>query len=321
MEGRTVFIGDVHGDDQALSDSLFRAGDAENIVLLGDWTDRGKKNTGVLDRILKLQNNANIALTLIAGNHDILLHRAVLRRDEDSIWRWFYKASGWTFLKEIAIREQMYLPQVSQICIPVPGKGTDEDQWRNFIAQCGLCGLDLLQAFEELSVLILGKYAPLYTTMQIAARIHECCLAVHADVPELLVTNGVEESNERFRIMRDNAYRGMTSTEESALQSRIDDEGGSCLSMSATAVVREGVQLVVHGHCFDRKGIPIVRQFGDVTALQLDVGMSRGCSASPAAWGYGTIEENGNVVIESSVMRNPVVVGRIEHGTFVRSLD
>lgn len=90
-------IGDIHGCSAALDNLLGQiathaeaahAGRAYQIVLLGDYVDRGPDSAGVLDRAIALEAQGHIALP---GNHERLMWDALSAKgaasDALALWR------------------------------------------------------------------------------------------------------------------------------------------------------------------------------------------------------------------------------------------
>ena len=78
MPERTIAVGDVHGCSRALKALIeaIRPADADTIVMLGDYVNRGPDSRGVLDCLADLSGRCR--LIPILGNHDemLLLARA-----------------------------------------------------------------------------------------------------------------------------------------------------------------------------------------------------------------------------------------------------
>jgi serine/threonine protein phosphatase 1 len=86
MSGRTIAIGDIHGCFQAF-EALLQAiapQPEDRLILLGDFVDRGPDSWGVIERILKLQQQCNLVSLL--GNHEEMLLAAI--SDSDSLRMW-----------------------------------------------------------------------------------------------------------------------------------------------------------------------------------------------------------------------------------------
>ena len=70
----TVAIGDIHGNLPALEDLLAKllpgVTAKDELVLLGDYVDRGTNVRGCLDRIVRLKNEAPCPVVALIGNHE-----------------------------------------------------------------------------------------------------------------------------------------------------------------------------------------------------------------------------------------------------------
>lgn len=70
---RTLVISDIHGELELFGELLQKAQyDPENdqLILLGDYVDRGPDSRGVLNRVMELKERGAIVLT---GNHDAMM--------------------------------------------------------------------------------------------------------------------------------------------------------------------------------------------------------------------------------------------------------
>ncbi len=73
MMGRTVAIGDVHGDLEALERLLSRLphlDEGDTLLFVGDYVDRGPDPAGVVRRVRALQTETSARLVLLRGNHE-----------------------------------------------------------------------------------------------------------------------------------------------------------------------------------------------------------------------------------------------------------
>lgn len=89
MSGRTIAIGDIHGCLQAF-EALLQAiapQPEDQLVLLGDFIDRGPNSWGVVERILKLQDQCH--LVSLRGNHEEMLLTAMFEPDSLRLWLGF----------------------------------------------------------------------------------------------------------------------------------------------------------------------------------------------------------------------------------------
>lgn len=73
MAGRTIAIGDVHGDLEALERLLSRLPSldaADTLLFVGDYVDRGPDPAGVVRRMRTLPSETTARLVLLVGNHE-----------------------------------------------------------------------------------------------------------------------------------------------------------------------------------------------------------------------------------------------------------
>lgn len=93
MSGRLLAIGDIHGCSQALDAllALVQPAAEDQIVVLGDYVDRGPDSKGVLDRMVALHEKGS--LIALRGNHDWMMLDArkaeLRRRASSSLMQWF----------------------------------------------------------------------------------------------------------------------------------------------------------------------------------------------------------------------------------------
>jgi len=73
MAGRTIAIGDVHGDLAALERLLPRLpvlDAADTLLFVGDYVDRGPDPAGVVRRVRALPSETSAKVVLLRGNHE-----------------------------------------------------------------------------------------------------------------------------------------------------------------------------------------------------------------------------------------------------------
>jgi len=77
MPGRTIAIADIHGCLAAFDRLLevLRLQKEDQLVLLGDYVDRGPDSAGVIDRVLALKEECEVFTIL--GNHDELMLQVI----------------------------------------------------------------------------------------------------------------------------------------------------------------------------------------------------------------------------------------------------
>ena len=86
MHSRTLVIGDIHGclsSFDSLLDAIAPTGD-DQLILLGDYVDRGPDSASVMKRILGLSNRVH--LTAIKGNHEQMMLDARDSHDKFALW-------------------------------------------------------------------------------------------------------------------------------------------------------------------------------------------------------------------------------------------
>ncbi|MCL4206548.1 MAG: serine/threonine protein phosphatase [Pirellulaceae bacterium] len=86
MAGRTIAIGDIHGCFRAFSSLLDAvAPEADDqVIVLGDYVDRGPESREVVDRLLDLQRQCR--LVVLTGNHELMLLRGLEDKHERRFW-------------------------------------------------------------------------------------------------------------------------------------------------------------------------------------------------------------------------------------------
>lgn len=107
--GRTLVISDIHGElekfDQLLEKVEYDA-KADQLILLGDYVDRGPDPRGVLNRVMALKEQGAIVLR---GNHDDMMVAAA--DGEPEAWqRWEMNGAIYTL--------KSYDPSIEKMVIP-----------------------------------------------------------------------------------------------------------------------------------------------------------------------------------------------------------
>jgi len=94
MNANIIAIPDVHGDLDALKDSLqaaqerlmqmpFSAANPSNLVLLGDLIDRGSESLDVIEHVLNLKRTFKDRVNYICGNHEAMLFQFLYQKSCD----------------------------------------------------------------------------------------------------------------------------------------------------------------------------------------------------------------------------------------------
>jgi serine/threonine protein phosphatase 1 len=91
---RTIVIGDIHGCLKAL-DAVLRAialQPDDLLITIGDYVDRGPDSKGVIERLIRLQDE--VKLVPILGNHEEMMLSALDR--QTSPYSWFMHGGAMT---------------------------------------------------------------------------------------------------------------------------------------------------------------------------------------------------------------------------------
>jgi serine/threonine protein phosphatase 1 len=93
---RLLAVGDIHGHLEPFEWLLAKAaaGPSDTLVVLGDYTNRGPSSSGVLERLIRLDQK--LKLVLILGNHEEELLAAA---DDPQAYRRWLSMGGDAFLE------------------------------------------------------------------------------------------------------------------------------------------------------------------------------------------------------------------------------
>lgn len=96
---RILAISDIHGEidllEQLLTKVKYNAKE-DQLILLGDYVDRGPNSMAVVERVIELQQEGAI---ILKGNHKDLLLKAFTTEDEHSWKHWVMRCGGDQTLK------------------------------------------------------------------------------------------------------------------------------------------------------------------------------------------------------------------------------
>ena len=86
MANRTIAIGDIHGCAKALNALLdaIEPEEDDTVVTLGDYIDRGPDARGVIDRLLRLEEQC--ILVPLLGNHEVMMMASREDATQLSFW-------------------------------------------------------------------------------------------------------------------------------------------------------------------------------------------------------------------------------------------
>lgn len=105
---RTLVMSDIHGElkmfERLLSDLSYDPNQDE-LILLGDYVDRGPKSKNVLDKVIELQAQGALVLK---GNHEDMMVKA-LTTDDERVWKnWINHNGGTATLKSYGFTESEF---------------------------------------------------------------------------------------------------------------------------------------------------------------------------------------------------------------------
>ena len=94
--GRTIAIGDIHGEIEHLNKLLnkLKPQKDDTFIFLDDYIDFGENSKAVINRLIKLSQEANCIFLL--GNHEQLLLQAYKSKSEADLQRWLDCGGGET---------------------------------------------------------------------------------------------------------------------------------------------------------------------------------------------------------------------------------
>lgn len=106
---RTLVISDIHGElglFEALLEETGYDADLDQLILLGDYIDRGPNSKGVLEKVINLQKEGAIVLR---GNHEEMMIKA-LTTDEERAWKhWTDRNGGKQTLESYGFSEDAFI--------------------------------------------------------------------------------------------------------------------------------------------------------------------------------------------------------------------
>ena len=97
-KGRTLVIGDIHGNFKGLQQALERCkfnNDIDTLISLGDVVDGHSQSYEVVEELTKIKN-----LIAVRGNHDEWFHYWMTRGTHPSRWMQGAKATGESYLRK-----------------------------------------------------------------------------------------------------------------------------------------------------------------------------------------------------------------------------
>ncbi len=116
---RTLIINDIHGELKLLNKLLKKVkytADKDQLILLGDYIDRGPDSKGVLERVMELREQGAIVLK---GNHDDMMVSAVDNKPD--AWKRWQRAGALSTL-------QSYDSSINSTMLP------ETDEFKNHVS-------------------------------------------------------------------------------------------------------------------------------------------------------------------------------------------
>lgn len=108
---RILAISDIHGEIDLLEQLLAQVAYQPNndqLILLGDYVDRGPNSMAVVEKAIELQKDGAI---ILKGNHEDMLLKALTTDDERSWKHWAVRNGGDKTLESYGFTEQDYAVQ------------------------------------------------------------------------------------------------------------------------------------------------------------------------------------------------------------------
>ncbi len=106
---RTLVMSDIHGElelfERLLSNVQYNP-DNDQLILLGDYVDRGPDSKRVLDKVIELKAQGALVLK---GNHEDMMIKALTTDDENTWKRWAHRNGGSNTLQSYGFSESEYI--------------------------------------------------------------------------------------------------------------------------------------------------------------------------------------------------------------------
>ncbi len=110
---RTLVVGDIHGKrllfERLLEQMQYQPGQ-DRLVLIGDLVDRGEDSRGVVELAIELKKQAPETVTVIRGNHEVMMLSALAQPGSEEVELWYINGGIETL--------QSYLDAEGNLTIP-----------------------------------------------------------------------------------------------------------------------------------------------------------------------------------------------------------
>lgn len=141
---RTLVISDIHGELdmflRLLTDVNYNP-KQDQLILLGDYVDRGPRSMELLNKVIELQSQGAIVLK---GNHEDMMIKALTQDDERAWKHWAHQNGGGNTLQSYGFTESDYLVPDGDVFIKPILKSEVLNQHLQFIQS-----LDPIIEFED----------------------------------------------------------------------------------------------------------------------------------------------------------------------------
>ncbi len=108
---RTLVMSDIHGEiemfERLLSDVKYNP-NHDQLILLGDYVDRGPNSKKVLEKVIKLKAEGALVLK---GNHEDLMIKALTTNEERAWKHWINRCGGSKTLQSYGLSESEFIVQ------------------------------------------------------------------------------------------------------------------------------------------------------------------------------------------------------------------
>jgi serine/threonine protein phosphatase 1 len=130
---RTLVISDIHGEiklfERLLADVNYNSSQ-DQLILLGDYIDRGPNSRRVLEKVIELKSDGALVLK---GNHEDMMIKA-LTTDEEHSWKnWIHRNGGRKTLESYGLNESEFVVQEEEQFIKPMLHDETLDRHLNFI--------------------------------------------------------------------------------------------------------------------------------------------------------------------------------------------
>lgn len=114
---RTLVMSDIHGElemfERLLSDVEYDS-NHDQLILLGDYVDRGPNSRKVLDKVIELKSEGALVLK---GNHEDLMIKALTTNEERAWKHWINRCGGSKTLESYGLNESEFMMPDAEVFV------------------------------------------------------------------------------------------------------------------------------------------------------------------------------------------------------------